>query len=173
MSHPEQQDFIRRTKQRYPEYFSPGTSVLEVGSYNVNGSIRSFFQAPLPYIGLDLAPGKDVDVVCHGADFKYDPYFDIVISTECFEHDARWAETFVNMVRLCRSGGLVVFTCAANYRHEHGTRRTTPQDSAVATDYYRNLNVIDFESMFVLRDAFNFYSFEANGNDLYFVGVKK
>lgn len=172
MSHAEQQDFIKRTKKRYPAYFTR-TSVLEVGSYNVNGTIRFLFENPARYVGLDLAPGKDVDVVCHGADFKSGVMFDVVVSTECFEHDVRWAETFSNMIQLCKSRGLVVFTCAANQRYEHGTRRTTPQDSAVATDYYKNLNVVDFESTFILRDVFLEYLFEARENDLYFHGVKK
>lgn len=172
MAHAEQRDFILRTKERFTFHFLGG-KILEVGSYNVNGSVREFFEAPDMYVGLDLAPGKDVDVVCHGADFKTIYRFNVVISTECFEHDRRWPETFANMMKLCTSGGLVVFTCAANQRHEHGTPRTTPQDSALATDYYRNLNAVDFERIFDLKQEFSWYMWEARDHDLYFAGVKR
>ena len=37
-------------------------SVLECGSYNVNGSVRDLF-AVREYIGLDWRPGPGVDVV--------------------------------------------------------------------------------------------------------------
>lgn len=172
MSHVEQQFFIFQTKRRFPLSFKGG-KVLEVGSCNINGSVKEFFEAPELYIGLDLAPGRDVDIVCHGADYRTTELFDVVISTECFEHDCRWSDTFENMIRLCRSGGLIIFTCAANKRHEHGTPRTTPQDSALATDYYKNLNVYDFERRFDLRSDFSWYGFEARQNDLYFFGIKK
>lgn len=172
MSHPQQMQFVTRTRLRFIDHFA-NTKVLEVGSYNINGSVREFFIEPTMYVGLDLAPGKDVDVVCNGADYRSDTLFDVVVSTECFEHDSRWDETFANMIRLCRSGGLVLFTCASHGRQEHGTPRTTPQDSALATEYYRNLNVIDFEDASDLVEYFSCYSFEVCGADLYFWGVKR
>lgn len=174
MAHEEQKQFIARTRLRFLDHFTH-TAVLEIGSCNINGSVREFFIDPAYYVGLDLAPGKDVDEICHGADYRSTTPFDVVISTECFEHDERWAETFANMIQLCRSGGLVVFTCASHGRHEHGTPRTTPQDSALATPYYRNLYVKDFELNFgvTLSGAFSSYCFEARQSDLYFWGVKR
>lgn len=171
MAHHAQQVYVNSLRDRLPRFFH-NSRVLEVGSYDVNGSIRHFFEEPVSYIGIDLAPGKAVDMVCHGADFHSDEYFDVVASTECFEHDPRWMETFTNMIELCRSGGLVFFTCAANHRQEHGTPRTSPNDSAKATEYYRNLNIEDFDHR-LLRNRFAWYLFEANGNDLYFAGVKR
>lgn len=172
MAHTEQLQFIQGVRWRFPASFRKAR-VLEIGSYNVNGTVRDLFDDPQVYIGLDLAPGRDVDVVCHGADYFCDEQFDTIISTECFEHDARWAETFANMHRLCKHGGLCLFTCASNQRHEHGTRRTSPADTALATDYYRNLNVKDFEDTFALVQGFSWYAFEARENDLYWWGVKR
>lgn len=171
MSHEAQRQFIGQVKQRFPSSFIGG-KVLEVGSYNVNGSVREFFWGPLKYIGLDLAPGKDVDVVCNGAEYKTEERFDVVISTECFEHDRRWVETFNNMMQLVKRGGLIIFTCASHNRHEHGTPRTSPFDSALATEYYRNLNVFDFEREWHLNTLFSWYCFEARENDLYMWGVR-
>lgn len=172
MAHTEQRWFIEGVKARFPAWFT-NTKVLEVGSYNVNGSIRDLFDTPTLYTGLDLAPGEDVDVVCSGAEYDTDIRFDVVISTECFEHTAQWHEVFGNMHRLCKPGGLVVFTCAAYQRQEHGTPRTSPADSALASEYYCNLNVKDFEDQFPLLSMFHWYGWEARGNDLYFYGVKR
>ncbi len=171
MAHAAQQAFIAGVKARWPEFFVQ-TKVLEVGSCNINGTVRDFFQEPTLYVGVDRGPGVDVDVVCNGADYDTEECFDVVISTECFEHDPDWNKTFYNMIRLCRSGGLIIVTCATDGRPEHGTRRTSPADSAYATDYYKNLNVFDFEDNFPLGNWFPWYGFEKRGFDLYFYGLK-
>ena len=46
----------------YPEFFQ-NKSVPEVGSWDTNGSIRRFF-SNCEYIGVDIAEGPGVDVVC-------------------------------------------------------------------------------------------------------------
>ncbi len=96
-----------------------------------------------------------------------------------------WTRTLQNMVKLLRSGGLLVFTCASTDRPEHGTLRTSPENapllqeiSEVWSNYYRNLterdirsvlNVTEFFSDFEFREEFSGYI----GNDLYFWGIKK
>lgn len=170
MAHPEQRDFFKRLQADYPGMFVD-VSVLEIGSLNINGTIRDFFDAR-EYVGVDVAPGAGVDVVAEGQDLTYpDGSFDVAVSAECFEHNPYWLETFENMVRMSRRW--VVFTCASTGRPEHGTARTTPQDSpfTLAWDYYRNLSEDDFRSVFDF-DVFEFHRFEYNpvSCDLYFVG---
>ena len=81
------------------------------------------------------------------------------------------------MVKLCRKGGLVVFTCATTGRPEHGTERTTPQDSpltiAQGWSYYQNLTEEDFASI-AFESLFTESSFAVNKRscDLYFEGIK-
>lgn len=41
MSHQQQLDFVAAVKAEFPEHFSQ-TKVLEVGSLNINGSVRQF-----------------------------------------------------------------------------------------------------------------------------------
>lgn len=174
--HWEQIQFVRSVKQLYPAFFE-GVSVLEIGSYNVNGSIRSEFSAK-SYVGVDLIAGPGVDVVASGHLFASDATFDVAISTECFEHNPCYAETFRNMVRHVRDGGMVLFTCASDGRAEHGTRRTDPSSSpgtqALSADYYRNLNQSDFEDL-DLPIHFSEFGFFGNKRacDLYFVGLKR
>ena len=61
MSHKEQIDFFLMLKQKFPQMFSE-VDVLEIGSLDINGSIRGLFDAKT-YIGVDLDNGPSVDVV--------------------------------------------------------------------------------------------------------------
>jgi len=170
MSHQQQLDFVQSVKDEFPEYFK-GTKVLEVGSLNINGSVRQFFE-PDQYIGCDLGEGAGVDIVCQGHELPYpDGSFDVVISCECFEHDQHWEKTFQKMIDLVRKDGLIIFSCATIGRPEHGTTRTSPADAPFTNDYYRNLREEDFEQF---KSSFNSYRFSRclSPKDLYFWGLK-
>jgi len=177
MAHKEQMDFVNNVKMSNIDLFN-NVKVLEIGSYNINGSVRQFFTNS-SYIGLDVFPGNCVDVVCSGHLYEgQNEEFDVTISCECFEHNQHWLETFENMYRMTKKDGLVVFTCATTGRPEHGTARTSPQDSLTTNiltmqDYYRNLQEVDFTSSFDFS-KFSSYKFEVNTQtkDLYFWGIK-
>ena len=146
MSHDEQRRFIAGVAEYLPEFFV-GTRVLEIGSLDVNGSIRSFF-VDCDYKGLDVAPGPGVDIVGGGHEFDApNGSFDVVVSVETMEHNPYWIETVGNMLRLCREGGLILITCASLGRVEHGTTRSDPQSSPLTIglgwDYYRNVSEVD------------------------------
>jgi SAM-dependent methyltransferase len=178
VSHPEQLGFFACVANSNHDLID-GSSVLEIGSYDVNGSVRSLFGAAGTYTGVDLVEGPGVDVVAYGHELDCaDGSYDIAVSGECFEHDPHWRDTFRNMVRVTRPGGLVAFTCASVGRPEHGTRRTKPQDSpgtqSEDLDYYRNLTSGDFEDSLPLDEWFSEYRFWylSTSFDLYFAGVR-
>lgn len=173
MAHQQQFDFVKAVANFYPDNFK-SAKVLEVGSLDINGSVRQFFQ-DCEYIGIDLGEGKGVDVVCQGQDYsEEDNTFDTCISCECFEHNPEWILTFANMHRMTKPDGLIVMSCATTGRAEHGTKRTNPQDAPFCGDYYKNLTEQDFVDEFDLDSMFSTYEFgvgEAT-RDLYFYGVK-
>jgi len=177
MAHLEQKVYFIKIKSMFPDSFN-NTSVVEIGSLNINGTVRDLFTNSKRYVGIDLENGPGVDVVCEGQKF-YEPdnTFDTSISSECFEHNPYWEETFVNMHRITKPGGLVTFTCASNGRGEHGTSRSAPECSPFTInagwEYYKNLNEKDFEK--VMKEiSFSEYLFEYNkvSHDLYFYGIK-
>jgi tetratricopeptide (TPR) repeat protein len=174
--HWQQTEFVRSIRGLLPEYFE-GASVLEFGSYDVNGSIRPLF-SPRKYIGIDLVDGPGVDVVISADQFKSPERFDVCISCECFEHNPVFLEAFRNMIEHACAGGLVIFTCASEGRPEHGTSRTTPEDSPGTVkhgwEYYRNLTEADFAAV-DLDGAFTCHRFFriSASHDLYFVGFKR
>lgn len=178
MSHIEQRNFVTDVRYKLPDFFK-SKKVLEVGSLNINGTVRDFF-TECDYIGIDLGEGPGVDLVCSGE--KYDApdnFFDVVCSLECFEHNPYWEATFLNMVRMCAPGGLVLFTCATTGRPEHGTTKTTPADSPFTVengwDYYRNLTEQDFKEKIDFESLFDYHYFFVNESscDLYFYGILK
>jgi len=178
MAHQSQRDFLKTIGAGFPIFFH-NAKVLEIGSLNINGTVRDFF-SNCDYTGIDVAAGKDVDIVCQGQQFNADTNsFDHVISCEAMEHNPYWKETLVNMIRVCRPGGLVTMTCATIGRPEHGTKRTSPSDSPLTIeqgwDYYQNLKSIDFTQQCELESAFMSFRFWVNWSsfDLFMIGLKK
>lgn len=173
MAHPEQRVFFELVKQRFPQYFED-VSVLEIGSLDINGTVRDFYNTSR-YLGVDVADGPGVDMIVQGQDLSLPANsFDVAVSAECFEHNPHWLETFINMHRMASK--FVIFTCASDGRPEHGTTRTTPEDSPFTLDwdYYRNLNESDFRNNLDLDSMFSEYEFTTNqqSHDLYFWGIK-
>ncbi len=96
--------------------------VLDVGSYDVNGSYRSLFlERDVDYVGLDMVEGLNVDFVPRDP-YKWDELedksFDFVISGNAFEHiEYPWL-TICEIHKKLKNGG---FACiiAPNSIPEH------------------------------------------------------
>lgn len=177
MAHEAQNLFFQEVRKKFPEHFR-WRNVIEIGSLDINGSVRPLFEY-CNYVGFDLGPGPGVDFAVQGQDVAYpDNSFDVAISAECFEHNPYWKETFENMHRMTKPGGLVTFTCAGEGRPEHGTARSdagsSPLTTAAGWEYYRNLTPNDFYEEFGIEYMFSNWEFIENKNDfdLYFWGVK-
>ncbi|WP_216907031.1 class I SAM-dependent methyltransferase [Synechococcus sp. CCY 0621] len=179
MAHEQQLYFVSCVQKSFPQFFADA-KVLEIGSLDICGSVRKFF-SNCSYIGVDVAPGEGVDVVCQGQDYDaQDGSFDHVISCEAMEHNPMWKETFINMVRLVKPGGLLTMTCASYCRPEHGTTRTSSVESSplsvsIGWEYYRNLGIADFKSVIDFDSRFSFYRFWTNwkSKDLYLVAIRR
>jgi len=149
--------------------------VLEVGSQDINGNNNYLFQN-CDVLRIDLGEGRNVDLVCHGADLDHESEsYDSIISTEAFEHDSRFDETLKNIIRLLKSGGLFVFTCAGPSRREHGTTKHSRRASPHTNDFYQNRTEGEVRQIINVDDIFKSYEFRSirEGADLQFQGVKK
>ena len=91
-------------------------NILEIGSMNVNGSLRDFCPDGATYIGVDLEAGNGVDVVVD--DPTQLPFnsqsFDVIVSSSCFEHDKLFWVTFLELCRLLRPGGVLYVNAPSN-----------------------------------------------------------
>lgn len=170
--HSEVFDHVTKVKKLFPEFFLE-KKVLEIGSLDINGSVRPFFIA-CEYTGLDLGEGKGVDVICPIAEYIFPEEFDVVISTECGEHSRTWHQDLIQMYNNLKPNGLLIYTAAGPNRHEHGTSRTTPGDAPFTNDWYRNIDIADFRNA-LPSDLFSIQELKlVRGDcDITFYGIKK
>jgi len=177
MAHIQQFRFINFIRESLPDYFN-SKKVLEIGSLNINGSVRTFFKE-CDYTGIDVANGKDVDIVSNGENYyEKANTFDVIISCECMEHNPMYQKTWLNMLRMLKNDGLLIMTCATFGRPQHGTSLNEPISSPLTIqlgqDYYKNLTRNDFE-IINMDVFFSDYLFETDysSHDLYFIGIGK
>ncbi|HOZ56497.1 MAG: bifunctional 3-demethylubiquinone-9 3-methyltransferase/ 2-octaprenyl-6-hydroxy phenol methylase [Parcubacteria group bacterium ADurb.Bin316] len=99
--------------------------VLEVGAYNVNGSLRSIISKyhPIEYLGIDIIGGPGVDVIC-GIEEAVNRFgkdsFDLVVSNELLEHVKDWRLGISNIKNLVKPGGKVLITTRSYGFAYHG-----------------------------------------------------
>lgn len=96
-------EWTKRMRQMFP--FEAG-KVLDVGSLNVNGTVKDLFPDAENYVGIDFREGKDVDLVLDGHDidqFQYD--FDTIVCMNMLEHDDAFWITLEKMNQKLKTGG--------------------------------------------------------------------
>jgi SAM-dependent methyltransferase len=112
--HVQAHDFVaRHARGLFPH------SVLEIGSFDVNGGVRPLFSSARRYHGIDIAPGPGVDEVADAADWRTATLFDVVVSTEVLEHTSRWRDVVTNGWNALTPGGVLLMTCATDPRPPH------------------------------------------------------
>ena len=179
--HIEAKEFTLFIKKILNDFFI-GKVVLDVGSGDINGNNRFLFEN-CEYNGNDVIKADNVTIVSKTKDLPFqNNSFDTIISTECFEHDPEYKESLIKIYNMLKPDGLFCFTCASIGRNEHGTRRTSPNDSYGTignledmSDYYKNLTEMDLNEVLSLNTMFSVWDtyYNNNSKDLYFVGIKK
>lgn len=88
-----------------------GKRVLEIGSMDVNGSVRPLFETD-DYLGIDMRPGSGVDLVidAHDLNTAYMDPFDAVVCCEMLEHDDQPWLTLQNALAKTKDGGMLILT---------------------------------------------------------------
>ena len=100
----------------------PGAKVVEIGSQNVNGSIREVCPDNVEYIGVDFVEGNGVDIVLD------DPYklpfedgqIDFCLSSSVFEHSEMFWVLYLEVLRILKPEGLFYLNAPSNggfHRH--------------------------------------------------------
>lgn len=92
-----------------------GMDVLELGAFNVNGSIKDLVlgQGPRSYVGTDMRAGPNVDRVMDAGDAAavFGPAsFDVVVTTEMLEHVEDWRAVCGAIRDVVKPGGLLILT---------------------------------------------------------------
>lgn len=130
----------------------PTLNVLDIGSFDVNGSYKSMFARDgWTYTGVDLTAGPNVDVVLPSPYRLPFPSYsvDVIVSGQAFEHVEFFWLTWLEMARVLKPGGLI-FLLAPSRGPEH----RYPQDCwRFYPDGYRALATYgDLEMVSVTTD---------------------
>lgn len=118
VSHSKWQDYIFGIGNK------SGLRVLEIGSREVTGKSDARERlSQATYVGFDIYPGKNVDVVgdAHKLSnyFEESEKFDIIFSSACFEHFAMPWTVAAEIAKMLKVGGLVfVETHFSHVTHE-------------------------------------------------------
>lgn len=172
--HTEALEFVKTCKAGMPSAFTEQV-VHEIGSLNVNGTVRDLFER-CDYTGFDLMEGEGVDIAKNYSLIQVAELNrpTVIISTEALEHDDKWLDTLRAMVRNLRIGGVLILTCATNDRPKHGTADTDAESSPATPNYYRNILVDDLVAGLAVDKYFGYavIKFYQDRGDLYFFGVK-
>ena len=122
--------------------------IAEIGSQIITNqkSLRDILRTrAVNYVGIDFVDAKGVDIVL--ADPYQIPteadYADVVVSSSCIEHAEFFWLTFLEIVRICKPGGLIYINAPSNgsfHRYPVDCWRFYP-DSGVALQNWANRSV--------------------------------
>jgi SAM-dependent methyltransferase len=110
-------------------------AILEIGSFNVNGSVRPLFAGAARYYGIDVRPGPDVDEVADAREWEGGEAFDVVVSTEVLEHVEDPERILAGAWRALKPDGILILTAAGPGRAPHGV-----DGGEVGSEPYANID---------------------------------
>ena len=109
---------LENGRQFFATYLADGVGkeIIDLGSQDVNGSLRSVAPPGSKYVGVDFENGKGVDVILT------DPYIlpfedgsvDVVVSSSCFEHSEFFWLIFLEVMRILKPAGLFYLNVPSN-----------------------------------------------------------
>ena len=166
--HPEARRFISdQVTLRYR--CVAGLRVLEIGSRDVNGSIRNLFPGT-EYVGIDCVAGKAVDEVIDAKDYTAPEPFDVAITMEAMEHCPAPGVIIDCAARNLKPGGILMATLAAPDRVPHGIDGERPPAPG---QWYSNVEVLDVIAYLAIAGLkLCDLEYHRERGDLYFVAAK-
>ena len=110
MCNPWTMDFATKCVVKIQELGGKLERVLDVGSYDVNGTTRvAFAGLNCEYIGMDLMPGPGVDLIDNiETTIMPGQSFDVLTCTNTLEHVHDWKKAVTQMVRLTKVDGFLI-----------------------------------------------------------------
>jgi hypothetical protein len=120
--------------------------ILDIGSFDINGSLRQHCPAAAEYVGIDLSKGPGVDFVLEDPyRYPFPPsHFDLIVSTSCFEHDPMFWLTFIEASRVLSPNGFMYINAPSNgwyHTHPWDNWRFYPDAALALESWARRINI--------------------------------
>ncbi len=138
--------------------------VVEIGSQDVNGSLRSVCPESYKYIGVDFCEAKGVDIVLT------DPYslpfenesVDVFVSSSCFEHSEFFWLVFLEVMRCLKPQGLFYLNAPSSgsfHRYPVDCWRFYPDSGRALVNWAKRngINACELESYTQLSGSWQDY----------------
>jgi SAM-dependent methyltransferase len=140
---------MKYVEEQLRDHVFEDKSILDVGSLNVNGSLREGLVCldKLDYTGIDMCDGPDVDIVTKVEDFNPGRQYDYVFSASCLEHCKYWKLALTRMKELVKPGGYLLVTThsplAGFHAYPSDYWRWTPDQWRASFTDMEILNIVD------------------------------
>jgi SAM-dependent methyltransferase len=87
------------------EYKISKETVVDVGSYDINGTYKSLFP-DAKYIGADISSGPNVDIIINSEEWNKLKNVDVVISGQTLEHAEDIPSLMLSIFNILKIGGI-------------------------------------------------------------------
>ena len=157
-------DGARAFIERKVKELGPFNTVLEIGSRDINGTVREFFPGA-DYFGIDKVGGSGVDYVIDALTWQTAVRFDCIVATEVFEHEPKWPLLVGKISTWLAPDGVALLTMAGPGREPHSA---VDGSSLRAGEPYENVTPDDLVNTARIH-SLHAEVFEENHGDLYAV----
>jgi len=139
--HAEVFDWVESSFRKWREiYPNDNYKVIEIGSLNINGTIRIIFADAKNYCGVDMQTGPGVDLIADSAYWLAPEPVDIIVCCEVFEHAQEWRRIVEMTYKNLKPGGIFIGTAAGEGRFPHSAIDENPIRD---WEYYANIGARD------------------------------
>jgi SAM-dependent methyltransferase len=96
--------------------YRTGLTIVDLGSQDISGSIKSVAPPGNKYVGVDFVAGRGVDIVISDPyNLPFDSEFaDVVVSSSCFEHSEFFWLVYNEILRTLKPSGLFYLDVPSN-----------------------------------------------------------
>ena len=161
-------------RELFPTRLEDPLTVVDVGSYDVNGTLKPFMPPKWKYIGLDIVPGPNVDRVIEDL-YTFpveDESIDLVVSSDCFLYVRNPFKLTESIYKCLKLGGVIII-CANNFARKG--IMGLPKDRSPYNDVdYDCWRIFKYGMLAILQDSgFKVIKVEYNRGCTWGVGIKK
>jgi len=166
-------EIVRLIKQYYSKNELNDTSyrLLDVGSLDINGTIKNKIPKAWEYVGADILPGKNVDaLMLYPFKLPFDNNtFDCIVSSSCLEHCTNPLKLVPEMARVLKPKGYMFIVAPfISPRHE------VQEDGTILKDCWRFLpNGFDYLFEAANIKKLHTYNHKRKANRVYCWGIGK